>query len=130
MSRIKELEIRIDKLEALVTVGEKIEVIENTATVEIDQTKVEVICFKEFLEENEIDWILFLGNCRLENQRWESLEMCYQYIEDLKKHSPENWFQFSFHWRLSLIKDKDLEEIDYQWRIIVLENSHAEIIWE
>ena len=69
------------------------------------ENKKEVLSFKIFIEENGLNWEIFLENCKIENQRWNDISSYYTCIKDLKTKNPEKWLTSAFQWKYALQKE-------------------------
>jgi len=87
------------------------------------------ISFKEFLEENGVNWDIFLTNCKIENQRW-SFTNLYTTIRELKQLDQIEWIARAFNWNYALQKDKYFwSDLNNEW-INLINNTEKDVVWE
>jgi hypothetical protein len=93
----------------------------------------EELCFKDFLIENGIDWLLFLENCQTQNQRWTIPSNYYEGIQRLKNTDHKEWLVKSFNWEHSLqeLGYSAWCSLDTKWRkeVTKAEEQGITIIW-
>ena len=79
--------------------------------------------FQSFLEDNGVDWKLFLENCKYENQNWKERNRFYEEKPEKKFLKDKKWFLFNcFSWNKSLQKNISWPDLDSRLTDVVKEN--------
>ena len=70
---------------------------------------------QEFLEEHEVNWELFLENCKYENQGWEDSWTFYHNVKIIFKDHKKSIIDMSFRWAYSLQKNINWVDVENKW---------------
>jgi len=79
------------------------------------------LVFKDFLEENGVDWGSFLDNCKTENQRWPTKGYYYESINELKQEKPAFWIGDAFNLDYPICGEYNYRNLNEKWKIKVEE---------